>query len=472
MIEKKDRKNHLLKNTIVFAIGSFATKFISFLLIPLYTNILSVNEYGIVDLLYTICTFLMPLFTLNIADAVLRFSLDKDKNKDNIVNIAVVIAILACIFELITIPFFHIFKEYSKYSILFYIYLSTLSLSQIFLTNLKGQEKLKLYSLGNFIYTLLVGVFSIIFLKLFKLGINGYFLAYIISNIVVFIYSIIFGNVLHSLSSFKFDKKLFINMIKYSIVLIPTSFIWWIMNSSDRIMVTNMIDSTANGIYAISYKIPTIIVTIITIFNQAWFFSAVNFKDNSDQEEYTNSIFLKLLNFSTLLAIGVFIILKEFSKIYVASEFYSSWKYVPILVLGVVFQSLSTFIATSYSVEKDNKGMLFSGISGAAINILLNFILIPLYGVFGAAIATSISYIVVFIYRAINTRKYLKIHILNSKCIINYILLLLAVCSVYISNYIEYILLFIILFIEIFISKNTILDILKIIGGRINHGKR
>ena len=109
----------------------------------------------------------MPLFTLNIADAVLRFSLDKDKNKDNIVNIAVVIAILACIFELITIPFFHIFKEYSKYSILFYIYLSTLSLSQIFLTNLKGQEKLKLYSLGNFIYTLLVGVFSIIFLKLF-----------------------------------------------------------------------------------------------------------------------------------------------------------------------------------------------------------------------------------------------------------------------------------------------------------------
>ena len=73
MNANESKNRYLINNTIIFAIGNFATKIITFLLVPLYTNMLSTEQFGIVDLLYTICSFLIPLFSFNISEAILRF---------------------------------------------------------------------------------------------------------------------------------------------------------------------------------------------------------------------------------------------------------------------------------------------------------------------------------------------------------------------------------------------------------------
>ena len=185
-MKKENRKKYLIKNTAILAIGNIATKLISFFLVPLYTNVLTTEQYGIIDLLYTVCTVAYPIITLNISEAVLRFSMDKDANNSKIMSIANIIIAFSIIIGLLSFPVMNLFDNYRQYSLLFYLYLITLGISQILLCNLKGKEQLIEYSIGNFIHMLLIGLLNIMFLLVFKMGINGYFWAYIISNIVVF----------------------------------------------------------------------------------------------------------------------------------------------------------------------------------------------------------------------------------------------------------------------------------------------
>lgn len=88
----------------------------------------------------------------------------------------------------------------------------------------------------------------------------------------------------------------------------------------------------------------------------------------------------------------------------VSPEFFDAWQYVPILIVGFIFMTLSTFISTSYNVHKDSKGFLYSSIVGALVNIILNLVFIPFFGIYSAAIATLISYIAVFVYRWIDVK--------------------------------------------------------------------
>ena len=250
------RNKKLLSNTIIFTIGNFASKFISFFLVPLYTNVLAVNEFGKVDLIYTVCTLLAPVCTLNISESVMRFSLDEDVKTEDILKIAKYmwyISLIPCIVIYFIVRNISILSEYSFYLVL---YLAFLMPSQLFLAALKGQEKLKLYSLGGVLNTFLLVVFNIIFLLVLKMGIRGYLIAYILSSLIVTIFDYVSSGAFKYRIS-KINKDLMKKMIKYSSVLIPTTFMWWIMNSSDRIMVTSLIGESANGIYAVSYKLPT-----------------------------------------------------------------------------------------------------------------------------------------------------------------------------------------------------------------------
>jgi len=469
----ENKNKYFLKNTFIFAISLFSTKLITFFLVPLYTKTLNPSAYGIVDLLFTLCSFLFPLFTLNISESIYRFSMDKDSDSVKIINIAVICIIISLLFSLITIPILSLFPNYKNFSIYFYIYLNTLSISQILLVLLKGQERLKLFCIGNIINVFFIAAFNILFLVVYKLEINGYFLGYICANIITIIYGIIFNRKNIIKVSLKYDKKLFKEMIKYSVVLIPTSFMWWITNSSDRIMVSYFVGVYANGLYAISYKIPNLLTSVSSIFNQSWVFSAIKERDSKDLEDYTNKMFNLFLVITNIMALITLIFLKSFFKVYVSSSYYNAWKYVPFLVLGFVFMSSATFVSASYNAEKDSKGFLFSGIFGAVINIIFNFILIPIIGVYGAALATLISYIAVFIYRIIDTRKYTKIYI-KANYVLMILLTIISCILTYSDNKYAIYLQIVLLIIFVILNKEKIkliyLSFKQILKKRINGG--
>lgn len=431
----KNRSDYLIKNTIIFTMGNLGSKLISFFLVPLYTYALTATEYGVVDLIVTVGTVAVPVLTLNISEAVMRFALDKDADKKKITQIGTGILIIGMLLGLLIFPIGHSFNKISQYSEFVYFYVVALSMSQLYLCDLRGKELLVYYSIGNVLNTFFIAALNILFLVVLKEGIEGYLKAYIIANTLTAIYAIVVGKGYKSFNFSEIDKGLLARMAKYSIVLIPNSFMWWIMNSSDRIMVSSMISVAANGIYAVSYKLPTLVSTLTTIFNQAWSYSAIREEGTADESEYNNKIFKVLIGIVMLTGIGILTFAKPFLSVYVSKEYYIAWKYMPFLTVGCVYLTMASFMATSYTVHKDSFGYLFSGMFGAIFNIVMNFILIPLIGVYGAAIATCISYILVFVFRLFHTRKYIKYNIKNKEFLLGSIILFLSAALMYVDNW-------------------------------------
>ncbi|MBS6643954.1 MAG: oligosaccharide flippase family protein [Clostridiaceae bacterium] len=428
------RKKYLIKNTALFALGNFSTKVISFFFVPIYTNILTASEYGTVDLIFTVGTVLAPLLTFNICESVMRFALDKDAEQKKIMSTGICALFFATIAGVVLFPLAGVFKNINEYTKYLYLYIISFSYSQMFLCYLRGREMLLKYSIGNIIHALNIVAFNILFLVVWQKGIKGYLTAYIIANFITTVYAFIAGHVVDVLRDFKIDIKLSKQMMKYAVVLIPNSFMWWIMNSSDRLMVTAITGTAVNGVYAVAYKVPTLLSTLTQVFNQAWSYSAIHEEGGEDEEKYSNEMYNRLVAIVSICASGLMMIMKIFLKYYVGAEYYEAWRYTPVLIIGFVFSTLGSFVATSYTVHKDSMGYLVSGTAGAIINLILNIILIPCMGAMGAAIATAFSYFVVYIFRINNTKKYIKINVLQKQHLIGYFILFIEVLTMFIKN--------------------------------------
>ena len=277
------------------------------------------------------------------------------------------------------------------------------------------------------------------------------------------------GNVLAAVKEFHIDKTLMKNMAKYSIVLVPNSFMWWIMNSSDHVMVTSMIGMDANGIYAVSYKLPSILSAMSIVFNQAWSYSAIQESKSSDKEAFNNAMYDRLVRFQLMVTIFLMVIMKPFMKIYVQPSYFDAWKYTPYLLVGNFFLTMGTFLSTCYTVNKDSRGFLFSGITGAVINIMLNWIFIPKFGIHGAALATCISYISVFLYRVKDTKKYIKIHVFKPIYIVQYLLLVITAISMAIPSVMGQIIMLIELILVICINYHFIIECFCMMRRILSH---
>ncbi len=464
---KNNSKNmYLLKNTVMLSIGNFGSKLITFFLVPLYTNILTTAEYGTLDLITIISTVIVPLITLNIQEAVMRYAMDKNSDKDKILSVAIIILLLSAFLGLLSWPVFNMISITKQYALLLIFYMLSNAVAHILLCYLRGKEKLIDYSIISIILTFLIAVLNIYFLLVLKIGIKGYIIAYIISYIVTTILCIIRGEVFKSLKCFAFDKKIAKSMIKYSTLMIPNSLMWWIMNSLDRIMVTSIVSIDANGIYAVSSKIPSILVTLTTLFNQAWMFSAVREKDSLDKDQYTNKVYSSLFTVVVTASISLMLILKPLMKVYVGAEFYTAWLYTPPLILGSIFLTMGTFLSNEYTAHKDGMGFLKSSSIGGIINLILNFILIPSFGSLGAAVATCISYIGVFVFRIFDTKKYLNLKAFDKRKIISLILIIISVGAIYIESVYSYIIILILLLFNLYITKNFWLKILSNISKK------
>ena len=175
MNKEQERNKYLVKNTAIFALGNLATKFISFFLVTLYTRILRTSEYGIVDLINTISMIAVPVLILNISEAIMRFSLDKGADYNKIMSIGLLMTMLSIPIGALFVPVVGVFEDLKPYAWYVYLYTITLGISQVFLSYLRGKEKLLQLSIGNIIQTLSIACFNILFLCHFHLRIEGYF---------------------------------------------------------------------------------------------------------------------------------------------------------------------------------------------------------------------------------------------------------------------------------------------------------
>ena len=193
------------------------------------------------------------------------------------------------------------------------------------------------------------------------------------------------------------------------------------------------------------------------IFSQAWQISAIKEYKSKEAEAFFSTMY-KYYNFILIMTVLIILLfLKSISKILFAKEFYVAWKFVPFLLLAILFGALSGFLGSLYSANKDSKMYAKSTLIGAISNIILNLILIPIFNAYGAAIATFISYLVVWIIRVKNVKKYLELKIEHKKNTIIYLLLIImCFANQLISSNIIYVIDTIIIIITIFTYKDVI----------------
>lgn len=417
---------YLAKNIGVLTLSNFATKLLSFFLVPLYTSILTTEEYGIYDLFSTTIYLLIPILTLNIQDATIRFSLDKNYEKKDIISISLKIfakgltILLAFAVVNRMTDLFPIFNKYLLVFVLMYLFQALVGIMTAFA---RGCEKITEISIASVLGSVVFIGLNILFLVVFRFGLLGYFLSSILGNISQVLYLITVTQTLRYLRFRKTNKDAENDMLQYSCPLIANTVAWWITNASDRYVVIWLCGTAANGIYSVAYKIPSILNILQSIFIQAWTLSAVKEFDPEDKDGFFSNMYN---GFNCLMVLACsFLILSDkfFARILYAKDFYKAWEYVPFLLISIVFGATAGYIGGIFSALKEAKMLAQSTTIGAVVNLILNFILVYLVGPIGAAVSTAISYIIVWGIRLCYMRKYLRAKLYLKRDVVSYILL-------------------------------------------------
>lgn len=404
-----DRYQRLLNDSIIIAIGNFSTKLLWFFLVPLYTNVLTTEQYATADLISNLVTLLIPFFTLCITDALFRFLLEDNRKQNEMLLLSYTVINIG--FFLLILLSAILMRFYDKYYILAFLFLYlTTAYKSLFLQFIRAKRKIKLYSFSSVFGAFLLIIFNLLFLMIFRMGVLGYILSFVLSDIIVLIIIIILDREQIGFKKIKrVNKHLLKSMLAYSIFLIPNSAAWWLANVSDRYFLLVLCGSGITGIYAAATKVPAIINVLSTIFQQAWQISSVDEYKSTDKNKYYSIVFNIYSSFLFIGCSGVILFTPIISKFLLAKEFYIGWVYTPILVLAALFSSFSYFFGTFYTVVKKNSMVMTTTILGAGVNIILNIIFIKPFGAYGAALTTLVSYFLVFIIRYIDTKKFVKI---------------------------------------------------------------
>lgn len=425
MADKTSSYKTLFLNTLIFALGSFGSKLLVLVLVPLYTAALTPEQYGTVDLIAQTANILIPIFTLTISEAALRFGLETkwQCDRQQIYTICLRVMAVGLIAMSGIFPLLARLDYLDGFGIMLYIYVWTSSLRQINMTFTRAVEKVKLFAVDGILCTLTMLLLNILFLLKFKWGIEGYLLAIILSDAFSSVFLFTVGKLWRYITFGKVDKSLLRSMISYAAPMMPATVLWIVTSISDHFIVKYFHGEYLNGILVIAYKIPTILTTVFTMFSQAWNMSAITENNSSEREDFYTRIFSLNQSFMYVLSAGILMLIKPITRVWVDAAYFESYKYSPILTIATIFTCFNVFLGSVYIAQKKTKHTFYTSLAAGVINIALNLALIPRFGIYGAAIATLCAYFAVFFYRLYDTRRYIHFGFSMPKLLINTALL-------------------------------------------------
>lgn len=396
------RVKYLFKNLGILTISNFASKIMGFLLVPLYTSALTTEEYGKYDLIMSTVALLYPILTVNIVEAVMRFTMDEQGEKGETASIGlryVTISIVLFGLGLLGSWIFHLFPSLDRLRGYVFLYYFFFVLNQYFLQLAKGLERIKDMGIAGVVSTF-VGVFAnVFFLLVAKMGLRGFFIASILGQAVSVAYYFIRLQYWKMVRRTSWGSSLEKEMLAYCVPLILTSLGWWANSTADKYIVALMCGVAANGLLSVAYKIPSVLSTVQSIFTQAWSISVIKEYDKEEASAFYGKTFAYTNVIMSAICSALTFLSKPLAHILYAKDFYEAWRYVPFLLVSSVINCASGFIGPILAAKKDSKSMAISAICGTGMNIVMNILLVHFMGVQGATIATVLSSHVIYVIR-------------------------------------------------------------------------
>lgn len=418
----------LAKNTGIFALANFSSKILIFLLVPIYTRVLTTTEYGFYDLVYTTIQLFVPILTLNISEAVMRFLMKDGVSKKSVFSIAVLdifIGSIAFALLLLVNNLFSLSDLISQYSIYIFVIFVFYTLNNFLIQFSKGIDKIGVTAISGVISTAVMLAMNVILLVVFDWGLLGLFIANVCGYVIPCIY-IVSRLRLWELFEIKIDKKLQWEMVYYALPLVLNILSWWVNNTSDRYIVTAIVGIQASAIISVAYKIPQILSTISAIFIQSWQISAIKIQEDKSDTTFVSNMLLYYNALLLIIASGIILFVKPISNILFGISFYSAWELVPFLIISSLFNAISGCIGAIMGAKMDTHNIAKSALVGMIANIILNIVLTFLMGPQGITISTLIASFLIFYMRKdsvkeINSETYRAIYL-------SWILLVVEAC--------------------------------------------
>ncbi len=399
-----NRYKNLARNTAIFAFGTFGSKILSFIMVFFYSRAMATDEFGTLDIIINSGSLLLPICMLGIQNALIRFGLDNKHKKNDVFTVGIIAVLLG--FSVLTVasPLILQVEDLKFYILYLYAHVLMSSFRHICSYFVRAIGKSKLYAADGIFTTFVTCTLTLIFLLPLNMGIRGYLLAIILADLCSVIFLGIKARLWQYVKFKGLSVQLIRQMILFSLPLIPTSLLWWVVNVSDRFFVQYMVSASANGLYSVAYKVPTILSLVSHIFLDAWQISAVEENESATKNKFYSNIFSSFQGAIFIVASAIILFSKLITVILLDKSYYDSWQYIPFLVLSTVFSCFVVFLGNIYLAEKKSISTLLTTALGAVLNIILNAVLIPKFSANGAAIATFISYFAVYTIRAIDIK--------------------------------------------------------------------
>lgn len=408
-MSSSDCGKKLMIGTGIYAVGTFGTKILMFLMAPLYTYYLIPSEMGTYDVLLSTIGLLIPIISLQISDAVYRWIIRENVDCTVYLRVTYQFLILSSLFVtagILLVDHFIIKIPYLPY------FLGSLFSSMFFQISqkiLRGLKRQWLFAISGIVYTCIFLFLNVFQLCILHRGIESLLMSYIVASLVGLVIIIVLEKRIRSNIIRRFDSKVLKELLRFSVPLIPNYLSWWIIDSSDRYIVLWALGVSANGVLAIAHKFPTALNSVFGLFLNSWQDMAIS--SEKDEKNFFTSVFQKLYRLSFMLLWVLIPVTKIFVWLVMGKDYKIACDYIPFYYLGAVFQAFCSFYGVGYLRSKKTKGAFSSSIYGAIINAAINIGTIKLIGLHAAAISTFISFLVMWIIREKQNRSELGIAI-------------------------------------------------------------
>ncbi len=404
----------LASNTLLFAISNFSSKLLSFFIRPYLSYALdSPDVMGVSSLMQQATNLLIPVVSLGVAYAVIRFGLDKAVEKASVfVNgAATILAGFALL--LAAMPLVRLIPNAAGYLPWLYLCVLASCLRTLCTQFIRARMLNRLVAVDGVLTTLALLVYYLVFLSWLGLGATGFLLANACADLTSMAFVFCAGGCWRYCKPRAFDRHLWADMLRYCLPMIPASISFWVINASDMFFVQAMCEGYGGrsgnywvGLLSAGYFLPQVITIMGSIFYEAWQLSAVT--EEQDREAFFSKIFRVYASGMFCCVAGVVLFCRPMMHLFKA-EYYGGWTFVPFLTLCSMCTCLNQFLNSVYVVYKRSSGSFYTMLAGAVLNIALNWAFIRLWGPWGVTPASFISLLLVFLLRAVSTRGLLRI---------------------------------------------------------------
>ncbi|GAB4291639.1 MAG: oligosaccharide flippase family protein [Ignavibacteriaceae bacterium] len=399
-----DKLKQLTRETAIYGISTMIGRFLSFLLVPFYTNIFYPEDYGIITNLYAFIALFNIIYLYGMDSAYIRFATEKEvgEEADNFSTPYLTILFTSLVFSLLLITFRETFgnllglPQQMHYLLLITSsILFTDSLSAIPFIRLRLEHKAKKFAVFKLINIGITIILNIILIIYLRLGIKAVFISNLAASVLTLI--LLLPDI-RTTMVFRIRKKILKRFLKFGIPYLPAGIAGIIIQVIDRPIMEHLTDLKTLGIYQANYKLGIFMMLFVNMFQYAW----QPFFMQESKEKNAKEVFSKVFSYFTIIAGFILVILSLFINdiihfniggyTLIGRQYWEGLYIVPVVLLAYIFNGFYViFTAGVFIKEKSIYLPVVTGL-GALVNIIANFILIPVIGIMGAALATLLSY--------------------------------------------------------------------------------